>query len=263
MQLPRTALAAATAAFFIACGGSADDSAADERDLSLAPAESLAVDLDDQPQAEEEAEPIAQRREERREPSRRPPVQREPEPEPEPLVPSLSVGTVLELAAADTLTSRHNEQGEEVYATGSSAILDENGDEVIPAGAVFAGTISDIAPAGSPGAEGRMVLTFSRVMFGGETYTIQARVDTLGTFMKGRGISGGDVARVGAGAVVGAIAGRVIGGNRTGAIVGAAAGAAAGVGILAATRDTDIILPGGALIRLVLTGPFELTPVGG
>ena len=64
--------------------------------------------------------------------------------------------------------------------------------------------------------------------------------------------------QVGAGAVVGGIAGRLIGGNRRGTIIGAVTGAAAGAGVAAATRDEDIVLDGGAPIRLVLTAPFVL-----
>jgi hypothetical protein len=75
--------------------------------------------------------------------------------------------------------------------------------------------------------------------------------------MKGRGVTAGDAAKVGAGAVVGAVAGRIIGGNRTGTAVGAAAGAAAGVGIAAATRDVDIILDAGASITVVLSEEFR------
>lgn len=255
----RSFVAFIATAFLFACGDSAEESADDARDLSLAPAESLATALNDRPQVEDQGQVEPQEQARRRRPEPR--GERETRPPTPPPSPTLGAGTVIDLAAADTLTSRHNEQGEEVRAVVSSAIYGEDGREVIPAGAVFLGTISDIAPAGSPGGEGTMVLTFNRVQFGGDTYTVQARADTLGTFMKGRGITAGDAAKVGAGAVIGGIAGRVIGGNRTGTIVGAAAGAAAGAGIMVATRDVDIILARGALIRLVLTGPFELNPV--
>ncbi len=233
-----------------ACAGDAEP-AGDEtaRDLSLAPAESV-VALTDQPeQVEPKPSPARPRRDVP------PPV---PEPEPETVAIVAPEGAVIMLAAADTLTSRHNEKGEPVVATNAEAVLDAEGRVVIPPAAVFLGTISDIAPAEHPGGEGRLVLTFNRVQFGGNTFEIQARTDSIGSFMKGRGITAGDAAKVGAGAVVGAIAGRIIGGNRTGTVVGAAAGAAAGAGIAAATRDIDIVLPEGAPIRIVLTAPFTV-----
>ena len=235
-----------------ACGGGESDQQTQQgRDLSLAPAESTAR-LSDQPAAQPPAaQPAA------------PPTATQPKPPAaKPVAPAtLATGTTIDLVASDTLTSRHNKKGEAVTATTASAIRSKDGRQVIPAGAVFQGTISDIAPAEHPGGEGRLVLTFTRVSFGGKTYAVQASQDTAGTYMKGRGVTAGDAAKVGAGAVVGGIAGRLIGGNKTGTAVGAAAGAAAGVGLAAATRDIDIILPAGALVRIVLTAPFELKPV--
>jgi len=41
------------------------------------------------------------------------------------------------------------------------------------------------------------------------------------------------------------------------------AGAAAGAGVAAATRDIDIILPAGGLVRIVLTAPFTMAEIAG
>lgn len=250
--------AAALAMFLVACGGeqAADDETA--RDLALAPAESVAT-LNDEPAAREPAPPPVTET-----PPAPPPRQTTPRREAAPLAPppaapappTLGEGTRIALAASDTLTSRHNKKGETVTATATADITDDRGRVVIPAGALFIGTISDIAPAESPGGQGRMVLTFNQVEFGGNRYAVAARTDSVGSYMKGRGVTAGDAAKVGAGAVVGAVAGRVIGGNKTGTIVGGVVGAATGVGIAAATRDIDIILAAGAPIRLVLTAPF-------
>jgi hypothetical protein len=176
------------------------------------------------------------------------------------VIPTLALGTVFTAEALDTLTSRHNQVGDAVSARVREGVRDENGMLVLPPGTVLLGTITDIAPAESPGGEGRMVLTFDGVELDGWMYPLEARLDSLGTRMKGRGVTAGDAAKVGAGAVVGALAGRVLGGNAKGTAVGAVAGAAAGVGIAAATRDVDIILDAGAQIRLVLTAPLVLGP---
>lgn len=254
----RVSLALGLAAAFWACGGgeSSQETPEQGRDLSLAPAESVAQ-LSDRPAAQPATQPPATQ-----------PAQPRPQPRTQPPAPratptTLAEGTTIELFASDTLHSRKNKVGDPVIATTASAISDARGRAVIPAGAVFLGTISDIAPAESPGGEGRMALTFNRVQFGGKTYSVQATADTLGTFMKGRGVTAGDAAKVGAGAVIGGVAGRIIGGNRTGTVVGAAAGAAAGAGVAAATRDIDIILPAGGLVRVVLTAPFTLQEIAG
>lgn len=253
-----------TAAAFWACGGG--EQQADQppaRDLSLAPAESVAQMNDrpaDQPAARPQTRPqtrppAQQPRQQPRQQPAQPPA-REPE-----RTPTLGEGTRIDLVATDTITTRTNKKGELVTATAASAITDASGRAVIPAGAVFSGTISDIAPAEKPGGQGRMVFTFSRVSFGGKNYAVNAQVDTLGAFMKGRGVTAGEAAKVGAAAAVGAIAGRLLGGNKKGTAVGAVAGAAAGVGYAAATRDVDMILPAGALVRIILTSQFELKEI--
>jgi hypothetical protein len=246
---------AALAAILVACGGEQPPEDETARDLALAPAESVAT-LNDQPAVQP---PAAQPAPEtpRRTPPREAPVRQTPTPAP--VAPTLGEGTTVGLAASDTLTSRHNKKGETVTATATADIRDERGRVVIPAGALFLGVISDIAPAESPGGQGRLVLTFNQVEIGGNRYPVAARTDSVGSYMKGRGVTAGDAAKVGAGAVVGAVAGRVIGGDKTGTIVGGVVGAAAGVGIAAATKDVDIILAAGAPIRLVLTAPFTRT----
>jgi hypothetical protein len=255
-------LLAATAWWACNRGGEKPADQPPARDLSLAPAESVAQMNDrptDKPAAQPKptqpkppAPPSAQR------PAAQPAQPKAKEPEKAPVV---GEGTRIDLVASDTITSRTHKKGESVSATAASAVSDPTGRQVIPAGAVFSGTISDIAPAEHPGGEGRMVLTFNRVSFGGKNNAVQAKQDTIGTYMKGRGVTAGDAAKVGAAAVIGGIAGRVLGGNKKGTAIGAAAGAAAGVGYAAATRDVDIILPAGALVRIVLTAPFELKAI--
>ena len=249
MTLPR--ILAALAVVGLACGGEppADDTA---RDLSLVPAESVAT-LSDAPAAGAPA------------PTGTPTTQPAAPVTPRPAQPPASVtrvaaeGSVMMLAANDTLTSRHNKRGETVTATLSADVKDAGGRTVIPAGALFVGTITDIAPAESPGGQGRMVITYSTVEFGGQSYAVAARTDSLPTYMKGRGVTGGDAAKVGAATAVGAAAGAIIGKDAKGAVIGGVVGVAAGVGIAAATRDVDILLNAGSPVRLVLTAPFSIT----
>jgi len=240
-----------------ACGERpADDETA--RDLSLAPAESVAT-LSDAP-AEGTAAPTTP-------PAANPaqPAPRAAAPTPRPPAGPTSTtlvageGSVVQLVANDTLTSRQNKRGETVTATLAADLKDARGRTVIPAGALFVGTITDIAPAEHPGGEGRMVITYNTVEIDGQSYAVAARTDSLPTYMKGRGVTGGDAAKVGAATAVGAAAGAIIGKNAKGAVIGGAVGAAAGVGSAAATRDIDILLNAGDPIRLILTAPFERT----
>jgi hypothetical protein len=253
------------AATMWACGrGESGQQAAQQgRDLSLAPAESVAQHNDQPAAATQPAQPAAaapRTTQPKRTTTPRRTTTTQPPPAPKPApAPMLAEGTMLGLTAVDSINSRHNKKGDPVTATAASDVRDSRGRVVIPAGAVFSGTISDIAP-GTP-SNPRLVITFNRVGFGGNTYAVQATVDTMATTTQGRGVTAGTAAKVGAGAVIGGIAGRLIGGNKTGTAVGAVAGAAAGAGVAHATRDIDIILPAGAMVQVTLTAPFELQPI--
>lgn len=242
-----------------ACGGENEE--ADERDLSLPPAEAVTA-INDQPEdSADMAAPEAPAATPQSNPPASPaPAARAPA-APAPAPRGLPAGTQFIAYAADTLTSRHNEVGQPAMAVIMDDIAGTDGRVVVPSGAVLLGTITDLAPAETPGGQGRMVVTYTRLEFGGNSYGISLTTDSMATHMKGRGVTAGDAAKVGAGAVVGAIAGRVIGGNARGTAVGAAAGAAAGVGIAAATRDVDILLDAGAPIYLALAEAFQLVPI--
>lgn len=260
VRIRMSALAAVLALW--ACGGGGEAAKQQEpgRDLSLAPAESTTA-ANDRPAV---VAPRTQPRQQPTQPPRAQPTRQPPPPprQPErPATSSVGEGTSIQLFATDSINSRRNKKGDMVTATTAGAVRDAQGWDVIPAGAIFSGTISDIAPAETPGGQGRMVLTFTKVSFGGYNYAVQARTDTLGTNMKGRGVTAGDAAKVGIATAIGAVAGRLLGGNSKGTVIGGAAGAAAGVGVAAATRDVDIILPAGALVRIVLTAAFRLEPM--
>ncbi len=169
----------------------------------------------------------------------------------------LAAGTAVRLQAAQEISSRTAKVGDPIRAVTVTPLLDERGDTVLPVGAMFVGSIEEIAPAENPREQGRLRVAFGSVQFGGESQPVHVRVNSLATTMRGRGVTGGEAAKVGVGAVAGGIAGRVIGGNRTGTIIGATAGAAAGGVYAAETRDVDIVLPAGGVIRVVLTRPFE------
>ncbi len=245
----------AAAAALWACGGGepGDDEA---RDLSLVPAESTTV-LDDQPQQAPEPEPQQPQASRPRPQTPRPAEPPPPPPREESAPVTVPAGTTVELAATDTITSDDHQVGDRLTATALSAVRDGQGQTVIPAGAVFTGTITEM-----DADEPRLVLVFNRVSFGGSTYALEATTDSVAAERRTDSFKAGDAAKIGAGAVVGAVAGRLIGKNTKGAVIGGAAGAAAGTGVALATRGDDLVLPAGALIRIVLTAPMVLEPVG-
>lgn len=223
------------------------------RDLTLAPAESTAA-MRDMP--EHQTQPTAQPpRTQTPAPRPTPPpvAARPPAPPPAPAMFRLSQGARFDAAATDTITSRTAKNGDPFTARVVEDVRNSAGQVVIPAGSTINGTISDVKPAPNPRTPGTLMLTVTSVTVRGNTYPIEASIDSLETTHKGRGITTGDAAKAGAGAVAGAVLGRVIGGNKKGTIIGGVVGGIAGAGVASQTKDSDIVLPAGAHIIIRLT----------
>ena len=220
----------------------ASDSTA--RNLTLAPTESTAA-MRDVP-----ANPPAAVTKPTPPPATRPPAQRRPT---VPAMLHVGAGTTMDIAAVDTISSRTAKVGDAFTARVVEDIKNAAGKVVIPAGSVVNGKIADVKPAPNPNTPGTLTLSVSSITVRGTSYAIEASVDSLETIHKGRGVTTGDAAKVGAGAAAGAILGRVLGGNKKGTIIGGIVGGAAGAAVAHSTKDSDIVLPAGAHIIIRLT----------
>lgn len=243
----RLAIIATIAAFGLsACQKGQDQAQADStaRDLTLAPTESTTA-MRDVPDRQTNPPP-----------SVRPPAARPPAPPPAPVRPAtrtLSSGARFDVAATDTISSRTAKIGDTFSARVVEDVKNAAGQVVIPAGSTINGKITEVKPAPNPRTPGTLTLDVTSVTVGGNTYPIDANVDSVETIHKGRGVTTGDAAKVGAGAAAGAILGRVIGGNSKGTVIGGVVGGIAGAGVATTTKDSDIVLPAGAHIIVRLT----------
>jgi hypothetical protein len=156
------------------------------------------------------------------------------------------------MATTETISSRTAKPGDQFTATVLADVQDNAGGVAIPSGSVVSGTITDVKPAPNPSSSGTLTLAVNSVTVRGRSYPIEASIDSLDTQRKGQGVSGGDVARVGAGAAAGAILGRVIGKNTKGAVIGGILGGIVGAGIAVETKDSDIVLPAGTHVLVTL-----------
>jgi hypothetical protein len=170
----------------------------------------------------------------------------------------LSPGAQLDLRSETSISSRRQRVGTLVAGVSTEPAVNGNGDTVIPAGARFTGRVTSIAPAETPSAQGRFAILIDQVSFNGNSYPVEVEIQQLGTQRVGRGVTTGDAGKVAGGAVIGGVAGRVIGGNARGTIIGGAVGAAAGGVYANQTRDVDIRLPEGGLIKIAFLRPFEI-----
>jgi hypothetical protein len=231
-----------------ASNASADSTA---RNLTLAPADSSAA-MRDAP-----ATPPAAATQTTTPPPSRPAVER-PRPPAAPATLSLAAGSHFDMAATDTITSRTAKAGDAFTARVVEDVRNAAGKVVIPAGSSVSGTITEVKPAPNPNTPGTLTLAVSSVTIRGTNYPLDATIDSLETVHKGRGITTGDAAKVGAGAVAGAVLGRVIGGNKRGTIIGGIVGGAVGAGVAQTSKDSDIVLPAGAHIVVTVNKPLTV-----
>ena len=249
-----------TLAFLAGCGGGSRDSAAADslsRDLQRLPVDSSAT-LDDAPAlaAAPVAEPApAPKPVAKPKPKPKPPA---PAPAPEPPAPlSLAAGTVVATTIDREISSRVNKMGETITTTVASDVTDAKGRVVIPAGASVTLTIAEIRESENKGDKtGKLTLTPTEVVFGGQTYGINASAQALDRHLVDRKTNAGDIAKVGAGTAAGAVVGRVIGGNTKGAVIGGLIGGAIGTQRAVETQDRDVVVPAGSRVELTLQGDF-------
>jgi hypothetical protein len=181
-------------------------------------------------------------------------------PTPAPAAPTsynVAAGTRVEATIDDTISSRHALVGDTFTARVTTDVRDAGGWIAIPEGSTVQGTITEVSSAPNSNSTGTLTLAVWSMTVRGSAYYVEASIDSLDTVQQGRGVEGGDVARVAGGAAAGAILGRVIGGNSKGAVIGAVVGGAAGAVVSAAIKDVDIVLPAGS--HMVLTLRQRLT----
>jgi uncharacterized lipoprotein YbaY len=165
---------------------------------------------------------------------------------------TLDAGRQFSMTTTETISSRTAKPGDAFSATVVADVQDDAGRVAIPSGSVVTGTITDVKSAPNPSSSGTLTLAVNSVTVHGVSYPIEASIDSLDTQRHGQGVSGGDVAKVGAGAAAGAILGRVIGKNTKGAVIGGILGGIVGAGIAVQGKDADIILPAGTVVLVTL-----------
>jgi len=172
---------------------------------------------------------------------------------------TLDAGRQFTMAMTQTISSHTAKVGDPFTATVVADVQDDGGRVVIPSGSAVSGTITDVKSAPNPSSPGTLTLAVNSVTVRGQSYPIEVSIDSLDTQRHGQGVSGGDVAKVGAGAAAGAILGRVIGKNTKGAVIGGIVGGIVGAGIAVQGKDADIVLPAGTHVLVTLAKHLTVT----
>ena len=162
---------------------------------------------------------------------------------------TIPTGTEIDVRLQNSLNSGTTLVEDRFEATTLADVIID-GRNVIPAGSVMRGVVTDVKPAGRLNRTGSLTVSFDQVTIGTRAYAMRGTVTEA---IEGEGIKG-DLPRAGAGAGVGAIIGGIFGGVK-GAVLGAVIG---GGGTIAATEGKQVELPQGSVLRVRIDSPLAI-----
>ena len=269
-------IASASLMFFAACGDSkSDDTLATDtalgRDLAMASADTtVQPKLQDVPVTPPpEPAPVAKAPAPRPRPAARAPRPSTPPATPPATVPAtppaapaaktgnIDAGTLLTFAANNKVCSNTISKGEKFTAQLSQAVNGSNG-ATIPAGAIGTFEVTEAKTAKNSNDNAVLVVRLLAVTYDGNTYPVQASLESAAMTKSRSASKTTDAKKVGAGAAIGAIIGQIISKDTKGTVIGGVAGAAAGTAAAAATADWDACLNSGAAIAVKLDEPVTV-----
>jgi hypothetical protein len=169
---------------------------------------------------------------------------------------TLPIGTEIHAALDDSITSRRDTVGQQISAHVMENVTGPEGHTLIAAGTPVQLSITRIRTARSKNSTGRLALQIDGIVLAGQLQPVKADIRPIPRELRGRGVTGSDVAKVGGGAAAGAVLGRVVGGNTKGAVIGGVAGAAAGAVVANQTGTRDVVVKAKTPVLLVLTAPL-------
>jgi hypothetical protein len=172
---------------------------------------------------------------------------------------TLPIGTEIHAALDDSISSRRDSAGRTITAQITESVTGAGGKILIPAGSTVRLTVTRLASAKSKGSQGSLALKVDGIEVGGQLQNVQADVRAVPRELRSRGVTSGDAAKVGVGAVGGAVLGRVLGGNSKGAVIGGVVGAAGGAVVASQTATRDVVVKAKTPVTFVLTAPL-VTP---
>jgi len=164
---------------------------------------------------------------------------------------TVPAGTTLHLTVKTTVSSDTNNEGDPIEATLTSPVVVDDV-EVLPAGSVVRGVISNATPAGKVKGVASLGLRFTSVAAYDERYQISAPWAAEAESTKGK-----DATKIGIGAGIGAAIGAIAGGGK-GAATGAAIGGGAGTGYVLMTKGKPVVVNAGADITAKLANHVDV-----
>jgi hypothetical protein len=185
-------------------------------------------------------------------------------------------GTKVPLRLQSGISTKTARVGDSVYAQTQFPIAIDN-KMMIPAGTYVQGKISKITRPGRVKGRAEVLFNFTTLVYpSGYSVSLPGSVDTLdsenastkdaeGTIQQ-RGEKGKDVGTIASTGATGAIIGAAAGGGKGAGIgIGGGIGGATGLAIAMLSRGSDVHLPAGTTVEMVINRELELDPtrIGG
>jgi hypothetical protein len=179
------------------------------------------------------------------------PTRTEPPPPPAPTFREVTIpaGTSLSVKVLDNLASNTSKVEDAVKGSIAKAVV-ADGTTALPVGTQILGSVIGAAESGRVKGRASIAFRFDRLVFDGETI----RIHTASVQREAAKDTKSDVKKGGLGAGAGAIVGGIIGGGK-GAAIGAVAG---GTGAVLATKGSEVEVPSGTVVSVLVQDPITL-----
>lgn len=197
-----------------------------------------------------------------RTPDPRPEPAPEAERAPEPATVAIPTGSLVTAALTSTISTRTHEAGDTFTARVADDFRGDDGQVLIPAGAILEGRVLEARESAGSDDEALLVLGVERLDMNGWVYPLRATIIQAEMVTEAQDSGTRTAAKVATGAAAGAVVGQILGRNTRSTITGAAAGAAAGAGVAITTRDGHARMDEGARLTIQFDEAVPLVASG-
>ena len=172
---------------------------------------------------------------------------------------TLPSGTMLTARLEQSLGTKSSKVGDKFTATTTKAVVAQNGQTVIPAGATVHGHVTGLHSPTVTGEQAVIRLDFDSLTISGRNYPFEASINSVATEGRTTGSTSATVRSAAAGGAAGAVLGAVIsGGDLDKIVAGGLLGAAAGTVISLGRGDVEAVLPAGSTLTVQSTETVAL-----